>query len=445
MQSSLRDWLWRKPATDAKTEHEPDSHRVLAHGSLAALLDDDSIPAAVRTELQAEFDDIRSLLDKLEHGHIHIAVFGRVSVGKSSLLNALLGQPYFSTSPLHGETRTASHANWQEYASAGTYFIDTPGIDEQNGDAREAMARKVCERADLVLFVCDSDLTEVELSALQSVHRHHRPIILVLNKADRYTRQERDTLLNRLRERTAELVPEELVLEASADPRPQKLLKVDTDGNETVVERETPPDVLHLKRMLWRILEQEGQTLAALNASVFAADLDATVAGRIIEARASVTQKVVRGYCIGKGLAVAVNPIPVADLLAAAALDVALVVHLGEIYGFKLSRSEAGRLVATIVGSLAALMGTVWGVNLVSSALKGVSAGLSTAVTAGAQGALAYYATYLIGQAAEHYFKQGKSWGDKGAKSSIRRIVDSLDRNSILLQAREEILIRLQR
>lgn len=56
---------------------------------------------------------------KIEHGHIHIAVFGRVSVGKLALLNALLGETRFSTSPLHGETTHAAHARWQEYDAGG--------------------------------------------------------------------------------------------------------------------------------------------------------------------------------------------------------------------------------------------------------------------------------------------------------------------------------------
>ena len=65
-------------------------------------------------------------------------------------------------------------------------------------------------------------------------------------------------------------------------------------------------------------------------------------------------------------------------------------------------------------------------------------------LTAGAQGALAWYATELVGRAAERYLAAGKSWGDKGAKRVVRDIVESLDRDSILREAREEILSRLR-
>jgi hypothetical protein len=93
---------------------------------------------------------------------------------------------------------------------------------------------------------------------------------------------------------------------------------------------------------------------------------------------------------------------------------------------------------------MALLMGTVWAVHLISSALKGISGGLTTALTAGAQGAVAYYSTYVVGQAAQHYFAQGKSWGDGGPKRVVEEILASIDRGSILEQAKGDILARLR-
>lgn len=109
----------------------------------------------------------------------------------------------------------------------------------------------------------------------------------------------------------------------------------------------------------------------------------------------------------------ALNPIPIADLLAAAAVDAGMVMHLSKLYGLPLSKAEAGTLVKTIATQMALLMGTVWGIHLLSSALKLGTGGLSTLVTGTAQGAVAYYATYVVGQAAETYLAQGKSWGKR--------------------------------
>ena len=169
------------------------------------------------------------------------------------------------------------------------------------------------------------------------------------------------------------------------------------------------------------------------------------MASRIVQARKTVAERIIRKYCLGKGLVVAVNPVPVTDLLAAAGGDIAMVIHLGEVYGFRLNRREASRLLLTISAQLAALMGAYWGMNLVSSALKTASAGLSVALTATAQGALAWYATYLTGQMAQTWFSRGKSWGRSGPRETARSILDSLDRDSLLQTARQDIMSRLKR
>ena len=421
-----------------------DAHGVHAAESLRTLLDDPQIPTAIRGSLAADFARLESMLAKLERGEMHIAVFGRVSVGKSALANALLGEDAFAVGVLHGTTHEATQRSWREVAGSGVHLIDTPGIDELDGEAREKLAFDVAGVSDLVIFVVDGDMTQHERDALLLLARTERPLLLALNKADRYGEDERERLLERLRERTQGCVRSEDVVAISAQPTPLKRFRVDDAGVEHAELVERMPDLDALRERLTAVVEREGKTLAALNASLFAGRVSDQVGTRIAEARRELAAKVIRQYCVAKALAVALNPIPVADLLAAGALDVALVIHLGRVYGLPLTRTEAGTLIAVISAQLAALMGAIWGVHLVASALKGMSAGLSTIVTAGAQGALAWYATELVGRAAEKYLIAGKSWGEKGPKRVVTEIVESLDRDSILREARAEILRRLR-
>jgi len=436
----LRNWRWRKKP--ARTL--PDRHLLEANRNLRDLLEDTSIPSALRLELESEFREIEAIIEKLRRGEIHIAVFGRVGVGKSSLLNALAGQQLFETGPLHGITREAKKVGWQAIRQDHVQLIDTPGIDELDGEEREMLAVDIARRADILIMVCEGDLTQREFTALTSLAGRNRPLVLVLNKSDRYDRAERALLLQRLQDRCGDFLPPEQVLTASADPRPETIISKGADGSEIESSRARQADVADLRALLWVVLEREGKTLAALNAALFASELDARVARRIVEARQNVAERVIRNYCIVKGLAVAVNPIPVADLLAAAGVDIALVIHLGDVYGFALSRREAARLLLTIATQLAALMGAYWGINLVSSALKTLSAGLSTTLTATAQGALAWYATYLTGTVAAAWFARGKSWGEAGPRETVRDILRSLDRDSILFTAREEIFAKME-
>ncbi len=359
-------------------------------------------------------------------------------------MNALLGRKAFSASPLHGETRTQQRSAWDSINTDHVVLIDTPGIDELDGEAREEMARSVARVSDIVLMVCEGDLTETELKAVQSLAGRKRPLLLVLNKSDRYGKSELQTLLAHLRQRCESYIEPENILTACADPRPEAVIRIDEAGNELRTSRPRAPGINELKTRLWNILEKEGKTLAALNAAMFTSELDARIAGKIVLARKTVAEKIIRNYCLAKGLVVAVNPIPAADLLAAAGTDVAMVIHLGNVYGFQLSRTEASKLLLTISAQMLVLMGTYWGVNMVSTAMKTISAGMSAALTAGAQGTLAWYATYVTGKAAQTWFSKGKSWGSAGPRETIDEILDSLDRDSILQTARSDILGKLK-
>ncbi len=417
-----------------------DSNLNLAKESLSQLLDDSRVPDSVRDVLRDEYKQLRTMLDKLEHGHLHIAVFGRVSVGKSSVLNALLGKDTFSVSILHGETKTEGIAEWQEVDAGGVYLIDTPGINEIDGEEREKLAHEVASRSDLLLFVVDSDLTDVELNALKMVADTQRPIILVVNKADQYNEDEVLQLRTIIRKRVKGIIAPENIVFSAASPSKQTVVYVDEDGNENETVRQRPVDIINLKARLWDIIEAEGKTLSALNASLFAGSLSEQLGEKLLATRKQVGEETIRMYCIGKGVAVALNPIPVADLLAAAAIDISMVIHLSRVYGLPMSKSEAGDLIKTIAAQMLVIYASFWAIHFASSALKIGTGGLSTVVTGVAQGGVAWYSTLVVGRVAEDYLAKGKSWGETGPKLIVKNILDSLDRDSVMSEAKDEII-----
>lgn len=437
-------WPW---ISKRKKTGPPDDggsrHLTLAKESLSDLIEDTRLPAGIRESLAHDYAAVEAMLDKLQHGHLHIAAFGRVSTGKSSLLNAIIGEKKFTVSPLHGETRQSAMEPWSQIEAGGVFLIDTPGLDEAGGEDREHLAKEVANRSDLVIFVLDGDITESELQALKTLLEQGRPVIVALNKRDLYTQDELDALIESVREKTAGIVAAGDVLAVAAQPRPQTVVEIDDEGREKAGSRDRDVDIERLKLRLWDIFEAEGKTLAALNASLFAADLSDQVGKRILGARRELGDRMVRTYCIAKGIAVAFNPVPVADLFAAAFIDVGMVMHLSRVYDLPVSRKEAGSLISIIAAEAAALMGTVWALHFVSSALKVGTFGLSTILTAGAQGAIAYYSTYVVGRVAAEYLAHGKSWGEGGPKQVVQEILDSLDRETVLQEARREIRARL--
>ena len=326
--AGLPKWPWTKSRASTKSDRDPD-HLTLARESLRELIDDSRLPAGVRESLTHDYAAVQGMLDKLEHGHLHLAVFGRVSTGKSSLLNALIGRDAFAVSPLHGETRQSSMQPWSEVDAGGVFLIDTPGLDEAGGEDREQLAKEVAGRSDLVIFVIDGDITETELLSLRALLAQGRPVLIALNKSDLFTSDQLESLLQSVRDKTDGIVAAEHVIAVSAQPRPQTVIEISDEGTETSTERQRDPDISVLRIRLWDILDAEGKTLAALNASLFASDLSDQVGRRILAARRELGDKLVRTYCVAKGVAVAFNPVPVADLFAAAFIDVGMVANAG--------------------------------------------------------------------------------------------------------------------
>lgn len=412
--------------------------------SLGELLRDRRIPAEVRAELDADFRSIEALLERLENGRLEIVVLGRVSVGKSSLLNALLGREAFPVSVLHGETKMVDRENLMTARDGAVTLCDTPGIDEFEGEAREAMAHRAAALADLLLFVVEGDPTRSEWQALKAAAGHNRPLLLAVNKADRYSRAEKETLSRHLQKKCADFIPAGNIVLCSAHPAERQVLQVLEDGSERELTEQPEPDISQLADRLWEVVENQGDWLVALNAGLFASQVSDQVAQRITLLRRDIARQLIDRYALGKGVAVAVNPVPAADLAAAAALDAGLILHLSRIYALPVTRREAWRLLAVILGQLATLMGSLWSVNLFASALKLGSGGLSTALTGSAQGAVGYASTWILGRVAEDYFRNGRSWGPAGPKRAVEAVLAEINQNELLAQARADIQRRLR-
>lgn len=413
-------------------------HLQIARDSITKLLEDNRLNAGAKARLGEDYRQLQRLLDKLERGNVHVAVFGRVSVGKSALLNALAGREVFETSVLHGHTKHSAETLWQSFDSGGVFLLDTPGIDEVNGAERAQIADEVARQADVILFVIDGDMTDIEHQALRSLYQPTQPIVLVLNKADQYDDRQVAALLGNLRQQLRDILPAEHIVAAAAMPEKTLAFIEMPDGSEQEQWIGGEPQVDALRNLLWQLLQEKGQSYAALNASVFAGRMSEKVGTEIVAARKEVAERIIRHYALFKAVGVAVNPLPAVDLLALAA-DSGMVLHLSKVYGIELTRHEAGKLIRTIALQTGLLMGTVYGVQVLSSVLKGLTGGLSTVLTAGAQAGVAFYGSYVIGKAAQQYFAQGESWGSSGAKAVIEQIMADLDKDALIDEAKSSV------
>ena len=199
-------------------------------------------------------------LQRLEESRIRIAVFGRVGVGKSSLVNALVGQSLMATDVAHGCTRQQQSTPWPTPVPGlqAVDLVDTPGIDEVNGPARARLAGRVALNADLVLLVLDGDITQVELDALTVLQNKGKPVITVLNRSDCWPEEELAPLLASIKRRLPNGLPGPVV--AAAAPRQAVQL---SDGR--IRSQQQPADIARLEAHLTSLLTEHGESLLLLN------------------------------------------------------------------------------------------------------------------------------------------------------------------------------------
>ena len=118
---------------------------------------------------------------------LHIALFGRTNVGKSTFLNVIAGQDVAITSPVPGTTTDVVEKSMELLPIGPVLFLDTGGLDDDSvlGSERIARAKKTMDRADVVLLVCESGhFGEYEQDILNSAKRKKLPVITIVNKTD---------------------------------------------------------------------------------------------------------------------------------------------------------------------------------------------------------------------------------------------------------------------
>jgi GTPase SAR1 family protein len=364
---------------------------------------------------------------------------------------------------LHGVTRDSQYASWRvedsdqdilrvalpSIGNSQIQLIDTPGIDEVDGETREALALTVAKQADLILFIIAGDMTKVEYQALSQLREVGKPMLLVFNKIDQYPETDRLAIYRKIRdERVRQLLsPAEIVMVAASPLVAHGVRRA--DGSVAIQRRPGKPQIDDLKLKILEILHREGKSLVALNTMLYANDVNEQLVHRKMTIRDESANQIIWKAVMTKAIAIALNPVTVVDILTGTIIDVVMILTLSRLYGISMTQQGAVGLLQKIAISMGGLSASELVANLGLSSLKSLL-GISAPATGGVslapylsvaltQAGVAGVSSYTIGQVTKTYLANGASWGPDGPKAVVTRILSSLDETSILNRIKGEL------
>lgn len=123
----------------------------------------------------------------LKSMRLHIGVFGRTNVGKSSLLNRITNQEISIVSDVAGTTTDVVEKSMELLPVGPVTFLDTAGLDDNTELAKQRVEKtmKVVNRIDVAIIVCDfTGVGDYEKELIEKLKELKIPYLIVVNKSD---------------------------------------------------------------------------------------------------------------------------------------------------------------------------------------------------------------------------------------------------------------------
>lgn len=341
-----------------------------------------------------------------------IAIVGRRGAGKSSLINAIFGEPKAAVGDYASQTGTG---NWYlfENTLGGLDILDTRGLGEAHRPQEETLAKEPLEEVklsiankcpDVILFLCkgkevggrlDEDLSQLlELTQeIKSLHNYDVPVMGVVTQVDELAplsnseppfehsaKQENiEATVSILREKINEVITKPIhVIPISA------YMEFSEDGT-IVYDKRWNIDVL-LHYLLLELPEEAQVILAKLS--------------KIKSVQKNLARTIRKSVMTVTGL-VGATPVPIADLPVITGLQISMIGTIAMISGKKLSR----KTIVEFVGAMGVNVGVGVALRSISRQLVKVFPGAGSVIS----GAIASAGTYALSEAAIAYFIDHKS------------------------------------
>ena len=324
----------------------------LTQSDIEARLRDAQAGGVDTSQAQAE---LRELASRQQAGAVHLCFFGEISTGKSSLIKALVPDANVAVDVVGGSTTDARHYRWRDNDGVEILLTDVPGTGGHEAGLDE-VALEEAQRSHVVLFVCDGDLTRAETVVIERLLGIDKPLVLVLNKSDRFSVEEQAAVMQRLLEHLDDMggtISRDRVVAVSAGGE-MEVVERGPDGSEGVARRERPADIGVLVVAINRLLAEQGTSIdKQRDRAVFRLAAD-KLAEAETEYRVQRSEQVIRNATRKAVIGALAAVSPGTDVLIQGYIGTALTQELCRVYGaaprdldieefLNLSQSRVGR------------------------------------------------------------------------------------------------------
>ena len=401
--------MWRRTRAKARPQKLPRAmteqqiRKEIAERQSEAAEFVSSLPAESQQEITERLEQERA---KMAAETLEITAFGTISSGKSSLLNALVGQDVFVTDARGGTTSLRNEWDWPGHGKVR--LVDTPGLGEMHGEERARIAIEAAQTADLILYVSDGVLRNFEDAVLRRLAGIDKRIIFCLNKEDTYSAPDREQLVRQMQSQMKGIVPPRDFVAVRAKPASRVRVRV-TPGGEAHEERVTvEPDVSALAKRMLEVVRSEGGRLLLANLLIRSRGLVTETKTLVQERLDKEARQTVGTYMWQAGGAAALSPFPLLDIAAGLTISYKMVIDIAGVYRQKIDLDSAREMIAQAGKNLIATAGVTVATpsiaSLAASALKTIP-GVGTIAGGLLQGLVQALVTRWIGWVFIQYFR----------------------------------------
>ena len=126
-------------------------------------------------------------MNTLKSNRLHIGIFGKTNVGKSSLLNCITGQDVSIVSNIAGTTTDIVEKSMELLPIGPVNFLDSAGVDDNTelGSKRLERTLKIINRTDIAVLVCDyKGFDNYDKFLIDNFNEKSIPFLVIVNKSD---------------------------------------------------------------------------------------------------------------------------------------------------------------------------------------------------------------------------------------------------------------------